>query len=558
MKYINFKRYKFTTVLKSFDSLAYNLIKIFKIPNFKKYDFKKILKYLNISKLNFSVILKYLSIATFSTFKIARLLTLKKYNINFKKINFLKSKVLFIHTPLAIIFFSFLYLSIPTFFNYDKMNIENTICKNIGINCKINGSVSYRFFPTPRLKIKDIVIKDSKRNNNNLVIAKNVSIILSFQNLLAKDKHKFKKIELSKFKTNLNINSLKNYENIFNKKNIIIPLFLSKGEVIFNENDKEVAVIENANIETKFIKGFAEIEIKGKFLQDDVYINFNSSSLEQKVTSNLILKMSDFNFLTKANFIYSEKDKNTLSGNFLIKQNKNKIAGLFDYKDKKIQIKKSNLKNPFINGNMFGNIVLLPYFGFNLDLSLNSINFTKLYNYFLALEKEDKVKLFKLNNKINGKINFSADKVYSKHDLVKSFESRLKFYNGNLNIEQLLINLGKLGAADLVGTLVNDKKFTNFKFESNIFVDNKKKFASKFGIYNKERMPPSLFISGNFDFKNIKMSLYEVSAEKKLSPEDTNYVETEFNDFILEDGYKNLFNFLKFKGFLKSIEEDKN
>ena len=55
MKYINFKRYKFTTVLKSFDSLAYNLIKIFKIPNFKKYDFKKILKYLNISKLNFSV-----------------------------------------------------------------------------------------------------------------------------------------------------------------------------------------------------------------------------------------------------------------------------------------------------------------------------------------------------------------------------------------------------------------------------------------------------------------------------------------------------------------------
>ena len=177
--------------------------------------------------------MKYLSIATFSTFKIARLLTLKKYNINFKKINFLKSKVLFIHTPLAIIFFSFLYLSIPTFFNYDKMNIENTICKNIGINCKINGSVSYRFFPTPRLKIKDIVIKDSKRNNNNLVIAKNVSIILSFQNLLAKDKHKFKKIELSKFKTNLNINSLKNYENIFNKKNIIIPLFLSKGEVYF-------------------------------------------------------------------------------------------------------------------------------------------------------------------------------------------------------------------------------------------------------------------------------------------------------------------------------------
>ena len=37
----------------------------------------------------------------------------------------------------------------------------------------------------------------------------------------------------------------------------------------------------------------------------------------------------------------------------------------------------------------------------------------------------------------------------------------------------------------MLGTINNDKKFTNFKFESNIFVDNQKKFLSKFGIYNK-------------------------------------------------------------------------
>ena len=43
-----------------------------------------------------------------------------------------------------------------------------------------------------------------------------------------------------------------------------------------------------------------------------------------------------------------------------------------------------------------------------------------------------------------------------------------------MKIEQFLINMGKLGAADLVGKINNDKDLTNFKFESNVFVDNKK------------------------------------------------------------------------------------
>ena len=37
--------------------------------------------------------------------------------------------------------------------------------------------------------------------------------------------------------------------------------------------------------------------------------------------------------------------------------------------------------------------------------------------------------------------------------LVDSFESRIKFINGNILIEQLLLNLGKLGAADITGII---------------------------------------------------------------------------------------------------------
>ena len=141
---------------------------------------------------------------------------------------------------------------------------------------------------------------------------------------------------------------------------------------------------------------------------------------------------------------------------------------------------------------------------------------------------------------------------------MKSFESRIKFYNGNTKIEQFLINLGKLGAADILGAINNDKKFTNFKFESNTFVDNKKKFISKFGIYNKKNISSHLFVSGNFDLKNLRASFYEISDEKKLSIEDVDYIEKEFNNLMFEDGYESLFDFPNFKEFIKSVTSEVN
>ena len=75
----------------------------------------------------------------------------------------------------------------------------------------------------------------------------------------------------------------------------------------------------------------------------------------------------------------------------------------------------------------------------------------------------------------------------------------------------------------LVGEWVvskNDNKFTNFRFESNVFLDNSKIFYNKFGIYNKEKTASNLFISGNFDLSNLKLYLSEISRENKFTDED--------------------------------------
>ena len=525
-------KYIFSGINKSIKFIIYDFLKIYKLIDPRRLDFKKVYKYLDIRRYDF-------------------------YRIN-KKINLTNYKYVPIYFVVFVIFMGFVYVVIPKFYSYDNSKIAKTVCINQNVECLIKGKVYYSFYPTPRIKIKDLIINDLFEKKDTLVTVKNTVIKLSIKNLLAKEKHKFKKIKFNNFEINLNSKNFKEYKNIFIKKINLIPITFAKGQIIFFDGKNYVATINNANLYLKFMQDSIDVILKGKFLNDDIYVNLNSKVVDSKSFTDIILKMSNINFLTKVNFINSEKDKNIRNGNLLIKKGKNRITAVFDYKDYELVINKSNLRNTFLDGKLEGKITFLPYFNFNLDINLNSINFTRLYNYLLALDAKKQKNLFKINNKINGKFSLSSDKIYSSYNLVKSIESRVKFNNGNILIEQFLINLGKLGASDLLGTINNDKKFTNFRFESNIFIDNQKKFLSKFGIFNKKNLPSNFFVSGNFDLENLRASFYEVSGSEKLSNDDINFIEQEFNDFMLEDGLDSLFLFPKFKKFIKSITSETN
>ena len=551
MKYMNFKRYKFSTIYKSVNTLGNNLLKTFKILDFSRYNF---------SRYNLSKIYRYIDITRLKHIKIAKFFNLSRYNIKeLTKINFTRNKVLFLHIPVAIFIFGFFYITIPTFYNYDKSLIEK-ICKkqSQNIECLVRGEINYRFYPTPQINVKKVIVRDPKEKTTPIISIDNIVIKLSIKNLLAKEKHKFRKIVSNDYELNLNLKNLREYKNIFKKKNNFIPMIFKSGKIIFFDKENYIATIDNAQIDLNIIKDSTEGTIKGNFLDDSIYINLKSEKIDDKEFTNIILKMKNYNFLTKINLLNLEEQKNTTSGKILLKKDKNKVTAIFDYRDNKLIINNSNLKNIFVDGKLDGIITLFPYFNFNLDVDLNSINFTKLYNYFLSLDKDEKLKFFNINKKINGKLNLYSKKVYSNTNLVKSFESRIKFSNGDIIIDQFLINLGKLGAADLLGSINSDKKYTNLRFESNIFVDNQKKFLSKFGIYNEESISPNLFVSGNFDLENLKSSFYEISGKEEFSNEDINFIEQEFNDYMFEDSYKSLFKFSEFKKFIKSISNEKN
>ena len=568
MNYFNIKRYKFSTVTKSLNRLLVRLLD--RVLNFTKFInrllVRLLVRLLNgvlnfIKSINLKKINNYFEDIKLALKKTAKYLYSRKDNILnilniIKEIKFRSNKFLYYHFPATIIFFGLLYLAIPIFYTYDKPTIQKTICKSENVECIIKGKVTYNFFPTPRLRIKDLTINIHSNKKITLLTANDASLKLSIKNLLAKDKHKIKKIILSDFEVNINLKRLKNYYAIFKNRISSIPIFFTKGKILLYEEKNYVATISDVNLIAKFLKGSSEAKLKGKFLNHDLIINFSNKTTDSKPMINLDFNMKDLNFYTKVSFF--NLNKNINNGKFLIKKDKNRISGIFDYKDNQITILKSNIRNSFIDGKLIGRIIFLPYFDFNLDFNLNNINFTRLHNYFLSLDIKEQKKLFKINNKINGKLNFSTEKVYSKHNLVKSFESRIKFYNGNIEIEQFLINLGKLGAADILGRIDNDKDSTNFKYESNIFVDDKKKFLSKFGIYNKENLSSNLFVQGNFNLENIRASFYEISGEEQFNTEDINFIESEFNDFMFENGFEDLFNFQKFKIFLKSVRDEKN
>ena len=80
----------------------------------------------------------------------------------------------------------------------------------------------------------------------------------------------------------------------------------------------------------------------------------------------------------------------------------------------------SNLKNDFLDGKFTGILKFLPYFDFNLSVDLNGINFSRLYGFLIALDQENKKNLFKVSKKINGELNLSADKIFSKRTLINS------------------------------------------------------------------------------------------------------------------------------------------
>ncbi len=532
MKYINFKRYKFSTILKYIEFKRFNFFKYFKILDIRRYNYSKIFKLIDFRKINISRIYKQTYLKKF------------KYIISY-----------FTASTLVV---AIIYLTIPLFFNYDKKGIESLLCKDFKFSCSIQGKINYDIFPSPRLKLPNVIIKELNDTKTNLAIVEAVYLKLTISNLLDPKKITYNKLILKDLNLKLNFEKINDYKKLFKNQTNFKPVYLASGKIEFLEKQKKVAVLENIKSKFKQKNNIITLDLKGNFLGDILSINYEFDKNKANPLNVIILKLEDLNLFAKIDFSKLKKEKDVVSGKILFKLYKNRLTSLFEYKSSQINLEDGKLRNTFVDGKFNGSLSFHPYFNFNLDVNLNGFNFIKFFNIFTNLDERSRRNFFRINERINGNLNLNVDKIYSKYDLISSAESRIKFINGNISIEQFLLNLGKIGAADFVGLVKNDEKYSSLKFENNIFIDNLKRFYSKFGIYNKEKISSNLYVKGNFDLLKLRMRFEEISNETKLSDEDLNYVEKEFNEILLNNGYVDLFNFLKLKKFAKSILTETN
>ena len=562
MNYMDFKRHKFSTVSKR----ATRLLDAF-YKNVKKlYPFlHNLAKHFN-SSIRIIFFLFYESFLLFlrkilNLFRKKNFLGFKKYflfNINklYKIINSKNNKKILTLTSLGTFFIIFTYLIIPTFYNYDKTQIVKRLCKGVNIKCSIKGKVKYSFYPTPRIKIYNFIVEEKNSKNKILGQFEKIESKISYFSLLNKKKLKYNKINLNNGKINFDINRFNDYKNFIKTNFTLQDIILKNGEINFINKNEHFASIKNINLNHKPNSKNDVTVLKGSFLGDQIYIKLKNKKLEKKPSLVFEAKLLNLNVFSKGELFNLKSKTNSVNGNISLKNNKNSLSMIFDYKDDQIIIKHSNIKNSFLDGKLEGNIKLLPFFDLDLNIVLNGINFNKFATFLNNLNREDRKNLLFINKKINGKLNLSAEKIFSKNTLINSFESQIKFMNGDIFVDQLLLNLKKIGAADVTGIIKNDKKFTNFNFESNIFLDNLKRFYNRFGIYNKKTTSSHLFVSGSVDLVNLALRLNEIFIEEKFNEADLEYVEKEFNNILFKEGYKSFLDFKNLKEFAKLIASE--
>ena len=162
---------------------------------------------------------------------------------------------------------------------------------------------------------------------------------------------------------------------------------IDTAKIKFFDGKKYVATISNTKLKYIVKEKKNELTLKGNFLGDDIYINFENNKNKKNKDKIFTMKLPSLRLFTKVKILESDLTKDTFNGDILFKKNKNRITAIFDYKDNKILISKANLRNVILDGKFTGEINFFPYFDFNLDVNLNGINFIKLNTLISNLSK---------------------------------------------------------------------------------------------------------------------------------------------------------------------------
>ena len=288
---------------------------------FKKIDhIKNSLLKKKLNKLNNLLKIKLIKLNTFLKIKLIKLNFLsKKKKLTFK-INNRAS-----YFVLGVIFFILSYLSIPYFYNNDKLinKVESELSKNLNIDFNLTENFSYSFFPRPYFTFEQVSFLNQLKNSGKIKIDIPINKLLFLENLQIKD------IILSN--VNFNVNK-KNY-NFFTellKNDFSNFKFEIKNSNIFYRNIKNDVLFINKIDYLKYY--YDKKKLSNFFIADNEIFNlfynvkFNNDFVNKKITS--VINSSSLNLKTEIYLDYKKLKKKEGLINFYY--NKKKINAKYN------------------------------------------------------------------------------------------------------------------------------------------------------------------------------------------------------------------------------------
>ncbi len=451
----------------------------------------------------------------------------------FKSISFLKYPILIFLISITI------YLIVPKYLNYDKKEsaIKMAFDEKYGINLKEINSITYNFFPRPRLKLE----VPSFSINGNLINGKikSLYIILNYSELYNIKNLQLNKIILDNSNLNFEINK---YKDVFKYlKNYKDKILIKNSFLIFKDQNKELTKISKVKIQNTNKK----ISARGYLLEKKIYLDI----LDTDDSTKIDLKIPEIaSFMTIS--LDTKNNHPNILGEVKTKILNNNLEFEFKYKNK-FKIYNSLFRNRNLQSSFDGEIELKPYFKFDLVFNLINVNFDKLIDINF-IKKVDKILLN--NKKLNGRLEaLYENKSFYFHTIKKS-DILLFFNNGEIDIKNISIKTED-GIFNFSG-FVSGSDYQKLDFKTFIDVENKGKFLRRIGVDKKHRGESvNLTLEGSINLSANKIYLEEITSKNgySASKEDIKYYKKNFEELVIKDSYLGLFDKKKIKDFIQKI-----
>ena len=354
---------------------------------------------------------------------------------------------------ITVFFLFFIYLSIPSLYNFDKLKpvLKKEIYNQFGLEMDINN-INYYIFPSPRLKLINTEIYNFSEKKEVLSSKNEIVIPINIFNLIGIDNIKFISFIINNISFNLNTSDITNLKNFYFKIQNFKKLIIKNGMVSIKNNDNVISIIKIKNliINPKDKSRTNKLVVNSNIFNLDV--NFiHEKSFNTNKESNLQIFIPKLGVQIKTNIL----DKN-IKGNTIIKFPKNKIELEHEFIDNIIKLNRSKINLEYFNGDIFGTVSFDP-FNFEINFDLENLYFSKLISSQL-------IKAFKfnnilpINNKINGNLNFNIKNFKTKSNFISSGKIDLEFHNREINIDKFNLLIKDIGYIDIEGHFVKQKK----------------------------------------------------------------------------------------------------